>query len=119
MVFRHFEKIGVDGTGRKCGGGWTRTTRSTQMGSLREPRPGRKPSMPPRGVRPGFKRGRHKLPYWIAKQVVRDPMGFPEPCIALPEHADDETIAELCRGHTARLQQWIIDAEARVEKDQL
>lgn len=89
------------------------------MGSSREPQTGRKTSMPPRGQRPGFKRGRHNLPYWIAKQVVRDPLGFPEPCIALPADADDDTIGELCRSHTARLQQWIVDAQTRTEKDSL
>lgn len=87
------------------------------MSSSQAPRTGRKTSMPPRSQRPGFKRGRHKLPYWIAKQVVRDPLGFPEPCIALPADADDAAIAELCRGHTARLQQWIIDAEKHTGED--
>jgi hypothetical protein len=68
---------------------------------------GRSNSMPPRGDRPGFKRGRHKLPYWIAHQVVRDAMGFPDKCIPLPADADDKTINGLCRDHTARLMAWI------------
>lgn len=63
--------------------------------------------MPPRGDRPGFKRGRHGLPYWIARQVVRDTMGFHDKCIPLPPGADDALIGELCRQHTARLQAWI------------
>src|SRR5258708_4561661 len=63
--------------------------------------------MPPRGDRPGFKRGRHNLPYWIASQVVRDPMDFPDKCIPLPPDADDEEIGRLCREHTARLNAWI------------
>jgi hypothetical protein len=68
---------------------------------------GRKISMPPRGDAPGLKRGRHRLPYWIAKQVARDIMGFPDKCIALPPEADDDELASLCREHTARLNQWI------------
>jgi hypothetical protein len=63
--------------------------------------------MPPRGDRPGFKRGRHGLPYWIARQVVRDPMDFPDRCIPLPPDADDATLAALCREHSARLMAWI------------
>jgi hypothetical protein len=78
------------------------------------PRTGRNIStMPPASEKPGFKRGRHRLPYWIAKQVVRDPRGFPDPCIALPPDADDKTLGELCRGHTARLYAWLdqVDTE--------
>jgi len=63
--------------------------------------------MPPRGDRPGLKRGRHRLPYWIASQVVRDTLGFPDKCIPLPPEADDSQLAELCREHTARLTAWI------------
>ncbi len=77
------------------------------MRSETKPRTGQKTSMPPRGDRPGFKRGRHRLPYWIASQVVRDHMQFPDPCIPLPPDADDTTIGELCRQHTARLMAWI------------
>lgn len=70
-------------------------------------------TMPPRGKAPGFKGGRFRpelgkrLPYWIAKNVVRDPMGFPDPCIALPTDASDAEIIELCHAHTARLMAWI------------
>lgn len=68
--------------------------------------------MPPRSRRPGFKFGRTlkdgtRLPYWIARQVVTDPMGFPESCIPLPVGADMETLSILCREHTARLMEWI------------
>lgn len=63
--------------------------------------------MPPRSKTPGLKRGRHKLPYWIARQVVRDPMGFPDGCIALPPDADMEELSQLCHHHTARLMAWI------------
>jgi hypothetical protein len=64
--------------------------------------------MPPRGKAPGLKRGRvlkdgTALWYWMAKQVVRNPMGYPDLCIPLPRDADDETLAELCEEHTARL----------------
>jgi hypothetical protein len=34
-------------------------------------------------------------------------MGFPDRCIALPPDADEATISELCRQHTARLVAWI------------
>lgn len=68
--------------------------------------------MPPRGNAPGLKRGRHNLPYWIARQVVRDPMGFPDACIPLPPDADDATLAALCREHTARLYAWIEQTSA-------
>jgi hypothetical protein len=71
------------------------------------PRTGRKTSMPPRSKSPGLKRGRHGLPYWIARQVVRDPMEFPDRCIPLPHDADEEALSELCRRHTARLFAWI------------
>jgi len=62
--------------------------------------------MPSRGAAPGFKRkGRNR--YWIARQIVRDPMGFPDACIPLPADADDAEIASLCQNHTARLRAWI------------
>jgi hypothetical protein len=62
--------------------------------------------MPPRGAAPGFKRkGCNR--YWIARQVARDPMGFPDACIPLPADADDAEIARLCQYHTARLRAWI------------
>jgi integrase-like protein len=65
-------------------------------------------SMPRRSKTPGLKRGRHNL-YWIAKQVVRDPLGFPDRCIALPADADGTTLATLCQEYTARLLKWIAD----------
>src|SRR6516165_6190521 len=77
-------------------------------------------NMPPRGKAPGLKRGRilrdgtSRL-YWIARQVVRNPMGFPDLCIPLPRGADDETLAELCREHTAHLLSWIAEAQAVTE----
>lgn len=73
--------------------------------------------MPPRGRKPGFKIGRHKLPYWIAKQVTRDPMGFPDTCIALPPEASDDELAELCRQHTQRLRDHIAAEKKRLAAD--
>ena len=65
--------------------------------------------MSPRGRTPGLKRGRHGQPYWIAKQVVRNTLGFPDKCISLPWDADAATLARLCCEHTARLQNWIAE----------
>ena len=65
--------------------------------------------MPPRGKTPGLKRNRHGQPYWIARQVVRDPMGFPDRCVHLPPDADDETLSRLCHEHLARLLAWMAD----------
>jgi len=73
------------------------------------PKTARKPSMPRRSARPGFKRGRPPNIYWMAKQVVPDPMGFPDPCIALPPDADAATIDRLCQEHTAALDRWLED----------
>ena len=70
--------------------------------------------MPPRGDAPGLKVGRNSLKYWIARQVVRDPMGFPDPCIPLPADADDVRIAQLCQDYTARLKAWI-DEQKKVD----
>lgn len=91
------------------------------MQPQRKPERGtRRPSnatMPPRGDRPGFKKGRYRpelgkhLPYWMAASVVRNPMGFPQPCIPLPPEASDNEIADLCREHTARLYAWIDEAK--------
>ena len=69
-------------------------------------------SMPPRSERPGFKRGRKGHPYWVASQVVRDPMGFPDKCIQLPVVADDAEINRLCVENTARLLAWVDDQRA-------
>lgn len=79
--------------------------------------------MPPRGSAPGYKGGRfrpelgRRLPYWYAKNVVRDAMGFPDLCIALPLEADDQEIARLCHEHTARLMAWIDQEQARAQED--
>jgi len=63
--------------------------------------------MPLRGKTPGLKRGRHDLPYWVASQVRRDVMNFPDKCIPLPADADVETLARLCQEYSARLDDWI------------
>jgi hypothetical protein len=63
--------------------------------------------MPPRSNAPGLKYGRNRQPYWMARQVVRDDMGFPEPCVPLPRGADIETLAHLCRDATSLLLAWI------------
>lgn len=73
--------------------------------------------MPPRGKKPGFKIGRHNLPYWIAKQVVKDIWAFPDKCIPLPVDADDETLAALCHEHTARLYDWISERKKELDAD--
>lgn len=72
--------------------------------------------MPPRGRAPGLKRGRHNLPYWIASQVTRDPMGFPDVSIPLPADATDDELAELCLQHTARLRAHIAEVGRQGEK---
>lgn len=71
-------------------------------------------SMPPRSDHPGLKFDRLKSgrqPYWVARQVVRDPMDFPDRTIRLPRDASEEELAELCRLHTARLLKWLADRE--------
>ena len=68
--------------------------------------------MPPRGKTPGLKRGRHHLPYWIASQVRRDVMNFPDKCIPLPPDADMEALSQLCNEHCARLDDWIATQRA-------
>src|SRR5215471_7435808 len=82
-------------------------------------------TMSPRGKAPGLKRGRvlkdgTALLYWMARQVVRNPMGFPDLCIPLPRGADDETLAELCHDHTARLFAYLdaLKTETASPKDQ-
>lgn len=77
--------------------------------SSQQPRTDRKTSMPRRGRAPGLKRGRHNLPYWIAKQIVRDPLGYPDICIPLPADATEEQLVELCQAHTARLRAWVAE----------
>lgn len=82
-------------------------------------RTNRNPSdMPRRGERPGFKIGRNNLGYWLAKQVARDPMGFPDTCIPLPVDATDEEIGELCRGYTAQLRQHIENEKRKLATDE-
>src|SRR4051812_32589095 len=77
--------------------------------SSKQPQTGRKTLMPRRGRAPGLKRGRHNLPYWIAKQIVRDPMGYPDICVPLPAAASEDELVELCQQHTARLRAWIAE----------
>jgi len=92
---------------------------SRQMGRLQKTsRTDRKTSMPPRGKKPGFKIGRHGLPYWYAKQVTRDPKGYPDTCIALPPDATEDQLQTLCQEHTARLRAHIAAqaAEPRLTK---
>ncbi len=86
------------------------------MRSQQQPMTGPRTSMPRRGRAPGLKRGRHNLPYWIARQVARDPVGFPDKCIPLPPEADEETLAQLCQEHTARLMQWVEAHKTDVER---
>jgi hypothetical protein len=77
----------------------------------------RRISMPPRGKAPGLKRGRNQQPYWIARQVVRDPMDFPDKCIRLPADADATMLEELCHQHTARLTSWLAEQRQRALAD--
>jgi hypothetical protein len=77
--------------------------------------------MPPRGKAPGLKRGRTlkdgtPLWYWIARQVVRDPMHYPDACVALPRGVDEATLVRLCHEHTARLQDWIDQQQRGIER---
>jgi hypothetical protein len=68
--------------------------------------------MPPKGRFPGLKRGRHNLPYWIAAQVARDPMGYPDRVVPLPPDATEDELAELCREHSAKLRAWIVERKS-------
>jgi hypothetical protein len=43
----------------------------------------------------------------MARQVVRDPRGYPDASVRLPAGADAGELAELCREHTARLHAWL------------
>ena len=69
--------------------------------------------MPHRGETPGLKRNRSGRPYWMARQLTRNALGFPDPCIPLSMDADDTQLAELCQQHTARLYTWMAQVEAR------
>jgi hypothetical protein len=69
-------------------------------------------SMPPRSDHPGLKYRRTvngRQPYWVAKQVVRDPLDFPDRTIRLPQDTDEQELAELCRLYTARLLHWLAE----------
>src|SRR5258708_22430561 len=73
--------------------------------------------MPPKGRTPGLKRGNPRedgtrWPYWVARQVVRDTMGFPDKCIPLPHDADIETLSTLCLKHTTRLFAYLDNLKA-------
>jgi hypothetical protein len=81
------------------------------MISAQSPKTERKISMPRRGNMPGLKRNRSGLPYWMARQVTRNPLGFPDPSIRLPADADDVQLAELCQLHSARLHAWMAEIE--------
>ena len=85
------------------------------MAMLELPRTGLKTSMPRRSDAPGLKWDRRvggRQPYWVASQVVRDPMGYPDRSIRLPADADMATLAALCQEHTARLNDWIASIAA-------
>jgi hypothetical protein len=79
------------------------------MTPSQSPKTDRKILMPRRGNMPGLKRNRSGLPYWMARQVTRNPLGFPDPSIRLPADADDTQLAELCQQHTARLYAWMAE----------
>jgi hypothetical protein len=72
-------------------------------------------SMPPRSDAPGLKYGHKGQPYWIAKQVVRNTLDYPDRCIRLPRDADPDTLSHLCREATADLFAWI--AKVHTEGD--
>jgi integrase len=76
--------------------------------------------MPLRSDSPGLKwrkTAKGRQAYWVAKQVVRDPMGFPDKTVRLTSGASDDELAELCREHTADLLRWIDDAKNGREPD--
>jgi hypothetical protein len=47
----------------------------------------------------------------MARQVARDPKGFPDTCIPLPPDATDDELVALCQSHTARLRAWLAERE--------
>jgi hypothetical protein len=70
--------------------------------------------MPLRSDHPGLKYRQTvsgRQPYWVARQVIRDPRGYPNRTVRLPKEADEETIGELCRAHTAKLLAWLAGPE--------
>lgn len=77
------------------------------MSRSRRSKTGRRISVTPRGQTPGLKCNLEGRPYWIARQLVRDPLGFPDACVPLPAEADATAIAELCQQYTAQLFAWI------------
>lgn len=95
--------------GLPCVRGLTERTESEAMRHLAQPRTEKNASMPPRGKAPGLKRGRHNLPYWIARNVARDIKGFPDPCIPLPPDAGEAELSRLCHENSARLIAWIAE----------
>ena len=73
-----------------------------------------KHSMPQRSEHPGLKwraTAKGRIPYWVARQIVRDTKGFPDRAIRLPSGVDPEALCELCRDHTTRLLDWIANSE--------
>jgi hypothetical protein len=69
--------------------------------------------MPQRGEAPGLKRGRNNRLYWVAAQVTRDPMGYPDRVVPLPRDATEDELARLCHEHTAGLRAWITEQKAQ------
>src|SRR5215510_11913049 len=92
------------------------TRESGKMLAALAPRTGQRPlTMPQRSDHPGLKwrnTTKGKQPYWVAKQVVRDPMGYPDKTIRLDCDASGDELAEQCRHHTAKLLRWMDDIEA-------
>jgi hypothetical protein len=71
-----------------------------------------------RGNSPGLKWNRNfnpPRPYWVARQVVRDPCGYPDKTMRLPCDATADELAALCRDYTARLYQWIEQVRSGAE----
>jgi hypothetical protein len=89
------------------------------MAAPDSPKTGQKTSMPRRSDAPGLKwdrRANGRQPYWVASQVVRDTMGYPDRSVRLPADAEPETLAMLCQEHTARLNAWIAAIAAEPEQ---
>jgi hypothetical protein len=76
--------------------------------------------MPQRSDKPGLKYRQNaagRQPYWVARQVVRDTMGFPDKTIRLPPDANEDDLGTLCRDHTAALLRWIASVEAGIHPE--
>jgi len=85
------------------------------MPSALPPRTDQRPLMAPRSDSPGLKWRKTKSgeqPYWVARQVVRDPMGYPDKTIRLDCGASADELAEKCRDETAKLLRWMDDIDA-------